>query len=251
MWEFYDELIEGIDPLATADRIISGGKNCFVRSGDTAGTSASFDQTWRQPILARKEIGMPLRDLAVCVKSWDYQEAALGLAAINAWYNGIEKARALGLDIPDRLHTEDRSQDPFIQLQRDIAGKKVTVVGHFPYIDQLFGPICDLAVIEKFLPKDGDYPEQAAEYLLPDSDYVFISSYTLVEKVFPHYLELAKNAVVIAVGAGTPITPILHSYGVDYIAGFVLKDIEAAERVALGLGGSMHGVGQKINLKRA
>jgi uncharacterized protein (DUF4213/DUF364 family) len=193
---------------------------------------------------------MPLRELAECVKSWDFREAGVGLAAINAWYNAPERARALGLNIPLTAHVEDRSADPFVSLQREIAGKTVTVIGHFPYIDQLFAPVCNMSVIEKFYPKDGDYPEQAAEYLLPQSDYVFISSYTFVEKTVPHYLRLSQNAYVTLVGPATPVTPILHKYGAAGIAGFVVKDPAAAERIALGHGGNMHGVGQKVNLLR-
>jgi uncharacterized protein (DUF4213/DUF364 family) len=81
------------------------------------------------------------------------------------------------------------------------------------------------------------------------SDYVFISSYTLVEKMFPHYLELAKNAYVTLVGTSSPTAAILGKYGVNAIAGFVIKDAVAAEHISLGLGGKMHSAGQKTNLQ--
>jgi uncharacterized protein (DUF4213/DUF364 family) len=201
------------------------------------------------PILPEKTLGMPLRELAQAVKSWEFVEAGIGLAAINAWYNDKARLRALGLDIPDRAHVEDRAADPFITMQRDIKGKTVTVVGHFPYIDQLFAPVCDLRVIEKFEPKDGDYPEQAADYLLPESDYVFISSYTLTEKSLPRFLELSRRAYVTLVGPATTVAPVLHNFGVNDIAGFVIKDAAAAENVVRGFGGNIHKAGQKLNLR--
>ncbi|MDR0904828.1 MAG: DUF364 domain-containing protein [Oscillospiraceae bacterium] len=248
-WELYDALIDGIAPDAVADKIICGASHTIVRSGDTVGLAGTLEETWRPLMQPEKAAGMPLRELAQCVKSWDFSEAGIGLAAINAWYNSREKVRALGLDIANRAHVEDRNSDPFISMQRDIKDKKVTVIGHFPYIDQLFAPVCEMSVIEKFYPKDGDYPDYAADFLLPESDYVFISSYTLAEKTLPRYLELAKNAVVTLVGPATPIAPVLHRFGVANIAGFVIRDLEVAENMVLTASGNTHKTGQKVNLK--
>jgi uncharacterized protein (DUF4213/DUF364 family) len=249
MWELYDELINGIAPDAATDNLICGAVHTAVRSGGSVGISGTLEETWRPPLLPKKTAGMPLRELAGCIKSWDFAEASIGLAAINAWYNDAERLRALGLSISDASFIEDRAADPFISMQREIAGKNVAVIGHFPYIDQLFAPVCTLSVMEKFNPKDGDYPEQTADYLLPESDFVFISSYTFVEKSLPRYLALSKNARVTLVGPATPVTPILHRFGVHSVAGFVVKDGAAAERIAAGFGGNMHSVGQKVNLK--
>jgi uncharacterized protein (DUF4213/DUF364 family) len=173
------------------------------------------------------------------------------LAAINAWYNGRARLRALGIDISDKPYVEDRASDPFIALQNEVRGKKVTVIGHFPYIDRLLAPICDMSVIEKFEPGVGDYPEQAAEYLLPESDYVFIASYTLVEKTLPRFLELSKSAYVTLVGSATPVTPALREFGARALAGFYIRDGDAAQNIVLTHSGNIHKTGQKINYKMA
>jgi len=253
MWELYDALIAGIDESASVDEMFIGADLSFARSGDSAGICGSVTETWSGGSEMRKYIGMPLRELAQAVKSWDFIEARLGAAAINAYYNSLPRLRGLGLDIPDAKKHEDRANDPFIQLQKDIRGKTVTVIGHFPYIDQLFAPVCDLKVIEKFYPKDGDYPEQAAEYLLHDSEYAFISSYTIAEKSLPRLLAAAKSgpipAHVTLVGPASPVTPIMHSFGVDDIAGYAIRDIELARSIAMGFGGNIHATGQKVNLR--
>jgi uncharacterized protein (DUF4213/DUF364 family) len=246
MWELYDELIEGISPDATADDFASGTSGSYVRSGTTVGLAGTTSETWREPILAKKRIGMPLRELAGCVKSWFNEEAALGLAAINAWYNNITRLRALGIDISDTAHVEDRSADPFIALQREEKGKNVTTIGHFRYIERLIAPVCNLSIVEKFNPQEGNYPEQAADYLLPKSDFVFIATYTIVEKTLPRLLALSGAAHVILVGPSTPVTPILHSYGVNTIGGFVVKNNEDARNICLGFGGRIYSTGQKI-----
>jgi uncharacterized protein (DUF4213/DUF364 family) len=247
-WELYDALIDGIAPDATADKIICGTSTAAVRTGGSVGIASVLDDNWRPQIMPQKRVGMPLRELAGCVKSWEHTEAAIGLAAINAWYNDKEKLRALGLTVADHANVEDRTSDPFISMQRDIKGKTVTVVGHFPYIDQLFAPVCNMRIIEKFYPKDGDYPDFAADYLLPESDYVFISSYTLAEKTLPRYLELSKNAIVTIVGPATPVAPVLRQFGVSYLAGLVIKDVEVLENIVLTASGNTHKAGQKVNL---
>ena len=249
MWELYDELIAGIPQDATVDDMACGVSGTYVRSGVGVGITSAAAETWREPMMTGKSIGMPLRELAECIKSWSFEEAGLGLAAINAWYNDTAHLRALGLDIPDAAHVEDRSADPFIALQREMKGKTVTTIGHFPLIDQLLAPICNLSVVEKFYPRDGDYPEQAADYLLPDSDYVVISAYTIVEKSLPRFLKLCENAHVTIIGSSSPVTPILRRYGVNDIAGFAVKNSEAAKNICLGFGGNIHSTGQKINYR--
>jgi uncharacterized protein (DUF4213/DUF364 family) len=247
-WELYDALIDGISPDATADFIACGSTHAIAQSAGAAGISGMLDETWRPALIPNKKPGSPLRDIAMCARSWNFTEASLGLAAINAWYNDADRMNALGLNISDRAFVEDRMSDPFIARQNDVKGKKVTVIGHFPYVDRLFAPICDLSVIEKFYTKEGDYPEQAAEYLLPESDFVFISSYTFAEKTLPRYLELSAGARVTLVGPSTPVAAILHDFGVSDIAGFCIKDCDAARRIALGCGGNIHTTGQKVNL---
>ncbi|MDR1604617.1 MAG: DUF364 domain-containing protein [Gracilibacteraceae bacterium] len=249
MWRLYDDLIQGIPEERTADFILCGATDTLVRSGAGYGLAHTLRWDWRPELLTRREAGMRLRDLAAGVKSWNFIEAGLGLAAINAYYNEIGLLRSCGVHIPESRHVEDRSQDPFIARQNDIQGKKVTVIGHFPYLDQLFAPVCRLSVIEKFEPQDGDYPEQAADFLLPDSDFVFISAYTLLEKTLPRYLALARGARVTLVGPATPMAPVLFRHGVYELAGYTIKDGVALEKAVMGQGGGHHGSGQKVSLK--
>jgi uncharacterized protein (DUF4213/DUF364 family) len=252
VWDIYDALIEGIPPGVKAEFFACGVAHCIVRADSGGvGFGSTLSETFRPRALPNKEFGMPLRDLAQCVKSWEFYEAGLGLAAINAWYNSYDNLRALGIKISDKQFVEDRSSDPLIVLQNEIRGKAVTVIGHFPYIDKLFAPICDLSVIEKFNPSDGDFPDQAADYLLPESDYVLIASYAFVEKTLPRYLELSRGAAVTILGPATPVTPVLHGFGARDLAGFYIKDGDAASIAVMTHGGNIHKTGQKIIFRRA
>ncbi|MDR2359922.1 MAG: DUF364 domain-containing protein, partial [Oscillospiraceae bacterium] len=232
--ELYKELIQDISPDAIAERIICGASFCIVMSGGSAGICRTQEENSRPLMIQRKYNGMPLKTLAESVMSWNFQEACIGAAAINAWYNAPKQLRVIGMEIPEGLRCEDRTSDPFITLQREVKGKNVVSVGHFPYIDKLFAPYCNLTIIEKHYPEDGDYPEQASEFLLPLCDYAFISGYTLAQKSLPRMLELTRNAYTILINNSVPLAPVLHRYGVNALAGFVIKDTELAERIALG-----------------
>ena len=98
--------------------------------------------------------------------------------------------------------------DPFIMSQREIRGKKVVTIGHFPYLEKLFEPICDLAIIEHEPDMNGDYPFEAADYLLPECDYAYLNASGLVDKSLPRMLALSRNVEKITlVGPCAPLWP--------------------------------------------
>ncbi|QDR79870.1 Rossmann-like domain-containing protein [Sporomusa termitida] len=248
MWELYDALIDGIPDTCLVDEFICGTYAALVRSGNGLGFSHVLPGD-TLPEVMRKSLGMPLKQLAQCIKSWNFIEASVGMAAINAWYNAPAKAAANGIVLTDSLYSEDRTSDPFISYQNAVKNKKVAVLGHFPYIEQLYQPVCELTIIERE-PREGDYPEAAAEYILPASDFVILSCSSLVYKTLPRLLELAENAYVILVGPFTPLAPALFSFGVNDLSGFVVKDNAGAARIVSGLQRtSIYKTGQKVTLR--
>ena len=178
-------------------------------------------------------------------------EASAGHAAINAYYNNPEIARANGVNFSDARRVEDRMYDPFIMSQNEIKGKKVAVIGHFPYLESLFEPICDLSIIS-WEPQEGDYPIPACEYILPECDYVYISSSTITDKTLPRMLELSQKARrVTLVGPSTPLAPVLFDYGISELSGFIIKDNALAFRITAGAENvKIYSAGQKVSFKR-
>lgn len=252
MWKVYDALIEGIPEDWKAEEIVRGCDYAYVRSGNGLGMGEFLPDAWRAPVSVKNLDGAPLREVATCIKSWNFPEAAIGLAAINAYYNNPAVAKASGVALSDSLHVEDRVYDPFIMSQNEVRGKKVTVVGHFPYLETLFEPVCDLSIIAGGIPQDDDYPPSAAEYLLPESDYVFIRSASFVDKTLARLLELSKHAAkVTVVGPATTLAPALFDYGVHDLSGFVVKDRERAMRMIRGAeNGKIFSTGQKVSFKK-
>ncbi len=252
MWEIYDRLIDEIPEDWTVEEVIKGTHYSCVRSNNGLGIAEHRIYDYRKPVLAEYPVGMKLKELAKCVKAWNFYEASIGLAAINAYFNNIKIASENGVQIHDSLHVEDRVYDPFIMGQHEVRGKKVTVIGHFPYIQTLLEPICEMSIISGEIPQEGDFPVSATDYLLPESDLVYIGSSSLIDKTLPRYLQLSKKALKrTIVGPSTTLAPALFDYGVDDLSGFVVKDCKRALRIIKGSeNGKIFSTGQKVAFKK-
>lgn len=250
MWKIYDAVISGIPEEYTVDDLILGGYTTYVRSGSGCGTAGTIPGDSR-PEMFRRKLGMPLRELAGAMKSWNYVESSIGLVAINAYYNNPEVAAANGVELAANRITEDRKNDPFIMSQNRIKNKKVCMIGHFPHLEQLFAPVCDLSIIE-MPPGADDYPKPASDYLVPEADFVFIICASIVNKTLPRYLKLAENAEnVVIVGPSTPLAPAFFNFGVDALSSFVIRDGGHAKRIAQGLDmDRIYATGQKVSWKK-
>ncbi len=247
----YDELIEGIPEDLPVDDVYCSHFMAVVVSGEGMGLGEFPDYFDTRPMIESGDKSkLTLKQLAKGIKSWNLTEAALGQAAINAYYNSVEQAEKNGLNITGSLFSEDRNADPFITYQKAVRGKKVTVVGHFPYLSELFGPVCDLSILEAS-PDVGDYPVQAADYLIPGSDFVFLGPLTLIDKSLPHYLDLAGDAFIGMVGPASTLSTILFKYGIDEMDGFVVKDKGIARLVTKEIrNGKIYHSGQKVSLRK-
>lgn len=233
-WELYDRLIEPIPEDVIIEDILSGSCQTLVKAQGCVGVAATnLLQTRDLTISAeRLEEGISWKEAAAFIKSWNLTEASIGAAAINAYYNRQE--------ILDNHMAACQGAvwlpkgDAFAALRKDIELKKVATIGHFCHVDAYIHQAKELYILERE-PRDGDYPDSACEFILPDMDYVYITGFTLVNKTLPRLLELSGNAKVILVGPSVPMAPMLFDYGVNELAGKILPDTKEAERqVRLG-----------------
>lgn len=93
MWKIYDQLISQIPQDLTVDEVIAGTSWTLVRSGTNVGVAMTVKTATTPPISKSSFIHEPLRNVAASVKSWNFIEASIGLAAINAYYNSKEQIR--------------------------------------------------------------------------------------------------------------------------------------------------------------
>ena len=231
-WQLYDDLIKGIPEGPTVKYYQGGHKwSRVISSENSIGLALDICLTTR-PCLSQDVnlIGKPICEVAKLVKSWNFVEASIGLAAINSWYNQPKRVEQCGFVHPNFNYNFQKAFDVYYE---EVKGKKVTVVGHFPFIEKRFEGQCDLSILERN-PSMGDYPDSACEYILHEQDYVFITGSALVNKTMPRLLELSNNAKVVIVGPSTPLAPILFEKGIYGLSGFASDNVEEVESALSG-----------------
>jgi uncharacterized protein (DUF4213/DUF364 family) len=153
-------------------------------------------------------------DLARLAPSANISNASLGLAAINSLIE-IEESQCTELNAGQLL------------LDRG-TNRNVSVIGHFPFTEELQKVTKNLWVIEKWQ-RPGDYPEGDAGKYLPRSDVIAISSTTLINHTLPDLLRLCpRNSLRVLLGPTTPMTKVLFDYGIDIISGSKVTDSKRA-----------------------
>lgn len=152
-------------------------------------------------------------DLAAMARSSHPIEAAIGMATVNAL---LPRRKALWV--------EGNAGDI---LARHGVGKRVALVGHFPFVSALRAQVSTLWVLE-LRPKAGDLPAGAAREVVPQADILAITSTTLINRTFEELMALRRpDALVMLLGPSTPLSPILFDYGVHVLSGSVVEDIDA------------------------
>lgn len=175
--------------------------------------------------------GRPLRELASWVRSWDPYEATLGMAAANALVNAHSPLPAKSAPL---CPNGSANLAVFEHFADRLAGRRVVVVGRYPGLDAL-DLDWDLTVLER-RPGPADLPDPAAEYLLPDADWVFLTASSIPNKTFPRLAELARHARLVLMGPTVPWLPELAEFGVDCLAGVRVED-ELQLRATVAEGG--------------
>lgn len=246
-WKIYDELIEGVPAGRTVLDCAVGPHWTYVKTEGSCGVAHTVDQRAGEAMLKGPVIGMDLKDAAALCRSWDFLEATIGMAAVNAWYNRPDHVRAMGA-MPE---TGDRKgNDVFTVLGPQAEGRKVTVVGRFPHLEKTLAPVCELTVLERD-PERGDLPDSACEYILQDQDCVIITGMTFTNKTLPRLLELARpDAIVALSGPSVPMSEALAEYGVTHLFGYcVSEEEEAMQTVRTGKHREIFSCGYMLNCK--
>jgi uncharacterized protein (DUF4213/DUF364 family) len=156
-------------------------------------------------------------ELVAALDGFDAPRRSLGLAALNAL-------------LPRHPSTwVERNAEQVIATLG--AGKRVTLIGHFPFVPRLRATLDELFVIDRH-PLAGDYPADAAPDILPQADLVAITSMTILNNTFESLLALCRpEATVLLLGPSTPLSPMLFTYGVDLLAGSIVEDVGAVMQV--------------------
>ena len=166
------------------------------------------------------EAGLLLRKdakgLALLAKSPSLHEAAIGMATINSLIE-VNQHDCVELNAGDLL------------IQKG-DGKRVAIIGHFPFVPKLRKAAKELWVIERN-PGEGDVAESEAENLLPQADVVGITGTAFINGTLEHLLELCNpRAFTVILGGTTPLSPVLFDHGISAISGTKVVDSETVLR---------------------
>jgi uncharacterized protein (DUF4213/DUF364 family) len=143
-------------------------------------------------------------------------EASIGMATVNSL-----------LEVDEGICIELNAADLILEKGE---GKRVAIVGHFPFLGKVRKKAKELWVIEKN-PKEGDFMEVDADDLIPRADVVAITGSAFTNHTIKHLLSLCNAAAyVIVLGDTTPLSPLLFDYGVNAVSGTVVVDHTLALR---------------------
>ena len=224
----YDAIAYGVQSVDTIEYARTGVRWALVETKDSSGMAMFTEGHSIAPVFPRIE-GLTLREAANTVKSWNLEEASLGLAAANAFYNTPERIDALGVRSTLAVYSTTGI---------DLRGLTVGIIGHMKGPEGMHEQAKAVYTLER-VPQEGDYPDSACDLLLPQCDLVLISGSTITNKTLPHLLELCKKATVILQGPSVPLCPELLELGIDRITGMAIADRSAIrERVVSGQRGS-------------
>ncbi|MDY0040440.1 MAG: DUF364 domain-containing protein, partial [Desulforhabdus sp.] len=119
------------------------------------------------------------RVLARSILSEDPMEATIGLASLNSM-----------LPSPPAHQLQSiKAQELIVRCGR---GKKVAVIGHFPFVEELADEFSHLWILEKS-PRPGDIKAEEAPHILPLADLVAISATTLANGTLAEILSCCST----------------------------------------------------------
>ncbi|MFB3853147.1 MAG: Rossmann-like domain-containing protein [Vicinamibacterales bacterium] len=215
--------LEGDSPV----RSVNVGVHCTAvvsRAGGLAATAPWGASHTSHGVRGAGELHLrTARELAACATSENTVEASIGIAAINSL-----------LEVPRGARREVNGRTILMEKAR---GRRVALVGHFPFVAELREKAGTLWVLE-LRPGAGDYPADAAPVIVPEADILAVTGSALVNHTLDGLLALARpGAFVMLMGPSTPLSPVLFDHGVDVVAGAVIED-EARAIPALTQGAS-------------
>jgi len=204
-----DDLISILNPEAGVKDIRQGLFHTGVLTLGCGLAATLPRDALRQEQPSVKEPGFLLEkttmELAQMAYSASILEAAIGMATINS---------LLDIDVETCLDLNAREL-----IAEKGKGKRIAIVGHFPFIPKLREDAKQLWVIEKN-PREGDFTEAEAENFIPQADVVGITGTAFTNHTLDSLFALCNpKAYVIVLGDTTPLSPILFDYGVDAISG--------------------------------
>ncbi|MET0120629.1 MAG: DUF364 domain-containing protein [Candidatus Thiodiazotropha sp. 6PLUC9] len=233
-WLVYQMLLNQLSDSGEVKEVLIGLTWTLARGSSSLGLAMSPGTMTRVLPWSGTLKGQDLQQLATWVKSWNPYEATVGMACINAVLNN---QNSLAESATPLFPTGPANLSVFEYFRPRLSGKKVVVIGRYPGIETLESDDIELIILERNS-TENDLPDPAAEYVLRDADWVFLSATTLINKTFPRLAELSAKAKMVLMGPTTPWVRELADFGIDYLAGVQVVDSDYLRQTVSEGGGT-------------
>jgi uncharacterized protein (DUF4213/DUF364 family) len=194
----------------------NNGRKCGLASTAFMGHSHTSEPDVPEAGYLEQRSGIELAKLS---QSSNPVLASVGVATINAL-----------LPIPTQGLEEANAENVLI---RRGDGKRVVMIGRFPFAERLRSTVGELVILEKD-PGPEDLPAQAAYEVIPDADVVAITSMTVINHTLDELINLCKpKTFVMLLGPSTPLSPLLFDHGIDVLSGAIVEAVDPVLRVVM------------------
>jgi len=216
-----DDIIANLDLEAEVQDIRVGifhtgvmSRNCGLASSLTS--DALKEHEHGSPLVndPGNLLGKKAADLVKLAYSQSLLEAAIGMATINSLLP-IDESNCLHLNAANLIAEKGE-------------GKKIAIIGHFPFIPKLQNIAKELWVMEKN-PREGDLSESQSKNYLPQADVIGITGTAITNHTIETLLPMCNpKAYLVVLGDTAPLSPVLFDYGIDAISGTKVIDPQTA-----------------------
>jgi len=206
-------LAESVTATDDVDEVLVGLNWVFVRAGLYCGIARSPDRGTEGARTARLDgpiKGRPLNALAGWLCSLDPLRRAIGLAAVNAFWNTADGPTA---------------RQKWGLARFDAPGDGLVIVGGFRSAMERL----PMAKIIEREPKGEDVPVDRAGSVLAEANAIAITAQTLMNgSLEPLLARVSHIPMRLLVGPSAPVAPLALSHGVTAVSGLCITDPEAA-----------------------
>lgn len=201
--------------------LVAGLFDCLVES-ERSGLASTLRETGiphQGMSNSGARTGSDVRDLAQLLLSENVLEASMGMAAVNS-----------AIEVDWEKTRSGKAQH--LILERG-EGKRLGIVGHFPFIERLSGRFSHVDIFEK-QPRPGDLTEQDIPEFLPQAEVVALTATSLTNHSFAEVVShISPDAFTVLLGPTTPLLPLLFEYGIDAVCGAVVTDPDSVREQVL------------------
>jgi uncharacterized protein (DUF4213/DUF364 family) len=208
-----DEILSDINPAMKKPSGVWVGLHWTAVKSVYSGVSHTLKTEDAQSIRNGGNLSsMRMDELCDMARSSNTLEASVGCAAINSLIGPRGKKGNIEL-----------------QLRKLAKGKIISIIGRFPFNDEM-KQLAKRSYVIEINPAPGELPSTAADDVLPKCDLNIITATTMINHTIDHLLSLGSGGTNVILGPTTPFSDVLFAHGADILAGVKVNDYEELVR---------------------